>query len=130
MAKNARQQQQQPPKPGKGASAKEIKSWIAECQAIAAPDDRAEFDATGQHLNEIFERIGYDPVSQSCRPREREIIVGDKVRFREIVDPGDDKCRFEVIEHNGDRLMLRLICDLPIPPISLVRTADVCRADD
>jgi hypothetical protein len=31
---------------------------------------------------------------------------------------------------NGDRLMLRLICDLPIPPISVVRTAEVCKADD
>jgi hypothetical protein len=52
------------------------------------------------------------------------------VRFREAVEPGDDKCRFQVIEDNGDRLMLRLICDLPIPPISVVPTVEVCKAND
>ena len=40
--------------------------------------------------------------------------VGDQVRFREALDPGDESCLFDVIEDNGDRLMIRLICDLPI----------------
>jgi hypothetical protein len=57
-----------------------------------------------------------------------DVTVGDLVRFCEIVDPGDESARFEVIEDNGDRLIVRLLCDLPIPPTQLVRRSDVCRA--
>ena len=59
-----------------------------------------------------------------------KIKVGDKVRFRNVIEPGDETSRFEVIEDNGDRLMVKLICDLHIPPISVVRTSEVCKADD
>jgi hypothetical protein len=54
--------------------------------------------------------------------------VGDKVRFREALDPGDESCLFDLIEDNGDRLMIQLVCDLPIPPVKVVRRADVCKA--
>ena len=54
-----------------------------------------------------------------------EITVGDKVRFAEILDPGDDECEFEVIEDNGDRLLIRMICDLPIRPVMTVLRRDV-----
>ncbi len=56
------------------------------------------------------------------------INLGDVVRFREIVDPGDEDSRFVVVEDNGDRLMIRFICNLPIPPIQVVPRSDVCKA--
>ncbi len=56
------------------------------------------------------------------------ISVGDMVRFMEIVDPGDEDSRFIVIENNGDRLMIRFVCDLPIPPTQVVLRSDVCKA--
>jgi hypothetical protein len=55
----------------------------------------------------------------------RCFTVGDQVRFREILDPGDECCLFDVIEDNGDRLMIRLVCDLPIRPVKVVRRADI-----
>lgn len=58
----------------------------------------------------------------------RCFTVGDQVRFREVLDPGDESCVFDVVEDNGDRLMIRLVCDLPIPPVNVVRRADVCLA--
>ncbi len=57
-----------------------------------------------------------------------DFTVGDKVRFREALDPGDESCLFDLIEDNGDRLMIRLFCDLPIRPVKVVRRADVCKA--
>lgn len=54
--------------------------------------------------------------------------VGDRVRFKEAIDPGDESARFEVIEDNGDRLLIRLVCDLPIPPVQVVQRAEVCIA--
>ena len=77
--------------------------------------------------------MGKGQVCRKCGLRSEScqcVSVGDRVRFREVVDPGDDRCRFEVVEDNGDRLMLRLICDLTIPPISVVQTAEVCKAID
>ena len=56
------------------------------------------------------------------------IKVGDQVRFREFLDPGDELCLFTLIEDNGDRVMIRLVCDLPIKPVKVVRRADVCKA--
>jgi hypothetical protein len=58
----------------------------------------------------------------------RCFTVGDQVRFREVLDPGDESCLFDVTEDNGDRLMIRLVCDLPIRPLKVVRRADVCKA--
>jgi hypothetical protein len=58
----------------------------------------------------------------------RCFTVGDQVQFREVLDPGDELCVFDVIEDNGDRLMIRLVCDLPIRPVKTVRRADVCKS--
>lgn len=54
--------------------------------------------------------------------------VGDRVRFRESLDPGDDLFLFDLIEDNGDRVIIRLVCDWAIPPTQAVRRADVCKA--
>jgi hypothetical protein len=59
-----------------------------------------------------------------------EIKAGDLVRFREVLDPGDELCLFEVIEDNGDRLMIRLVCDLPIRPVKVVLRTDMCLAQE
>jgi hypothetical protein len=56
--------------------------------------------------------------------------VGDQVRFREVLDPGDEECVFDVIVENSYRVMIRLICDLPIRPVKIVRRADVCKTNE
>jgi hypothetical protein len=58
----------------------------------------------------------------------RCFTLGDQVQFRDVLDPGDDECLFDVIEDNGDRVMIRLVCDLSIRPVKVVRRADVRRA--
>ena len=50
------------------------------------------------------------------------------MRFRDLLDRGDESCLFDLIEDNGDRVMIRLVCDLPIRPVKVVRRADVCKA--
>lgn len=55
--------------------------------------------------------------------------VGDRVRFREVLDPGDDLCVFEMIEDNGDRVMIRLVCDLSIRPVTVVLRSQLIRAE-
>jgi hypothetical protein len=77
------------------------------------------------------DQAGRDKLCDTCRlPLDncRCFTVGDKVRFRETLDPGDELCLFDLIEDNGDRLMIRLVCDLPIRPVKVVRRADVCKA--
>ena len=72
-----------------------------------------------------------DKLCNTCRsPLDncRCFTVGDRVRFREVLDPGDELCLFEVTEDNGDRLMIRLVCDLAIRPVKVVRRADVRKA--
>lgn len=49
----------------------------------------------------------------------KSFTVGDRVRFTEVVDPGDERCEFDVIEDNGDRVLVRLVCDLPIRPVNV-----------
>ena len=43
--------------------------------------------------------------------------------------PGEESARFVVAEDNGDRLLVRLICNLPIPPVELVRPSDVVEVE-
>lgn len=47
--------------------------------------------------------------------------VGQPVKFREPANESEAAARFVLIEINGDRGLIRLLCDLPIPPIELVR---------
>jgi hypothetical protein len=56
--------------------------------------------------------------------------VGDVVRYVRSVDPGDEECRFIVIEDNDDRLMIMLICDLPIPPLYVVPRCELTCCDE
>jgi hypothetical protein len=59
----------------------------------------------------------------------RRVKLGDVVRYVRTVDPGDEQCRFVVTEDNGDRLMIKLICELPIPPVCVVPRCEVTRCD-
>lgn len=54
--------------------------------------------------------------------------VGDTVRFTEPLDPGDEDCRFTVLEDNGDRVLIQDISDMAIPGTKVVRREDVCKA--
>ena len=75
MNKRVTTKKRQPPKPRKGASPAEIKAWVAECLAQSPPEDRAEYEATGENVKTIFQRIGYDPTSGTFAPRERLIEI-------------------------------------------------------
>jgi hypothetical protein len=57
------------------------------------------------------------------------ITVGSLVRFREVLEPADEKSRFVVVEDNGDRLLVRFVCDLPIPPLFTYRRDEMCLAE-
>jgi hypothetical protein len=65
---------------------------------------------------------------------ERGISVGDIVRFREVVDEGDESERMEVVELRGDRILLRTLDpywqDRRLVPTRVVPTADVVKLDD
>jgi hypothetical protein len=51
--------------------------------------------------------------------------AGDKVRFIEVKDPGDELCEFTVLEVRGDRVLIELVCDMPIRPMSVVPAGEV-----
>ena len=56
------------------------------------------------------------------------MIHGATMRIVKLTHPANDSERdalFEVVEDNGDRLQIRLICDLPYPPVETVRPADI-----
>lgn len=55
--------------------------------------------------------------------------VGDVVKFREVVDAGDERARFVVTDVYDHRLIIRLVCDLPIPPTQVVNDSDVMLVD-
>ena len=47
------------------------------------------------------------------------IKTGDIVRFAVAIESGDENSRFVVVEDYGsdcNRCMVRLICNLPVPP--------------
>ncbi len=56
--------------------------------------------------------------------------VGDIVRLSNPENDREGSARYTIIEHNGDRILMRLHCDLPIPPVELARPSDVIPAGD
>jgi hypothetical protein len=48
--------------------------------------------------------------------------VGQVVKYRaEFCRPQELDARMVVVENNGDRLIVRHVCNLPLPPTELVR---------
>jgi hypothetical protein len=60
----------------------------------------------------------------------KKMKVGDIVKWAEPIERGEEGARYVLIEHNGDRGFIRLICDMSIPPVQLVRTSDIVVAED
>lgn len=63
--------------------------------------------------------------------------VGDIVKFKKILEPGDEFLRFDLVEHNGDRVLIRvrptplLKWNWEVLPLQqVVPTDDVELADD
>jgi hypothetical protein len=79
-------------------------------------------------MNDQAEREKLCVTCRSPLDNCRCFTVGDQVRFREALDAGDELCLFDLVEDNGDRVMIRLVCNLPVPPMKVVRRADVCKA--
>lgn len=60
---------------------------------------------------------------------ERPTLTGRIVRLANPADEAERAARFVVTEDNGDRLRIRLVCDLPIAPVETVRPDDVTPAE-
>ncbi len=58
------------------------------------------------------------------------LAVNDVVRFAEELEPGDRDARFVVLEVNGDRLLVRFVCDLPIAPTQVVKASEVVKVSE
>lgn len=56
--------------------------------------------------------------------------VGDQVKWAKPLNQDENKERFTLIEVNDDRCFIRFICDLPIPPVQVAKTADLVIARD
>ena len=50
---------------------------------------------------------------------------GDIVKYSRPVDETESAARFVLLENNGDRVTIRLVCDLPIPPVECVAASEV-----
>jgi hypothetical protein len=61
--------------PRKGATPAQIKAWVAACQAVATPEERAEYEQTGRDIGALFRRIGVDPLTQQSHQREFKVSV-------------------------------------------------------
>ena len=55
---------------------------------------------------------------------------GQLVKLRQPENEAEAAARFSLVEVNGDRALIRLLCDLPIPPVELVRISDIAPAGD
>ena len=63
---------------------------------------------------------------------ENNIKTGDIVRFAVVIESCDENTRFVVIDDYGpesDRCKVRLICNLPIPPIYVYFKEDLIIAE-
>jgi hypothetical protein len=54
---------------------------------------------------------------------------GDIVKLVHPVDRAEASARFVLIEDNGDRCLIRLICDLPIAPVECVLRGEIEKAE-
>lgn len=64
----------------------------------------------------------------SGRERATEAVmikVGDYVSFKKPYPDEDPSSRYKVLEVNGDRCKIKYVCNLPIPPVYVVKTADL-----
>jgi hypothetical protein len=57
--------------------------------------------------------------------RRTPMNIGDIVRYAKPTNSDEASCRFELVEHNGDRCTIQLICDMGIPPTELVMASEI-----
>jgi hypothetical protein len=57
-----------------------------------------------------------------------EFAPGEIVKFASPLDANEADARFDVAESRGERLLIRLRCALPFPPVEAVAVTDVVRA--
>ena len=58
-----------------------------------------------------------------------QMTVGDLVKYSRPFDAREAKARFVIVEPRGDRVLIRLLCDLPIPPTEVVPVGEIAPAD-
>ena len=57
-----------------------------------------------------------------------EIKAGEVVKLTRPVDAAEAAARYDVVELRGDRVLIRLRCNLPIPPMEAVAKTEVAPA--
>jgi len=51
---------------------------------------------------------------------------GDIVKFKEVVDPGDETCRMILVENpDGGRVLVRYLVDMVLQPTGVLPTKDL-----
>lgn len=50
---------------------------------------------------------------------------GDTVKYSKPLDAEEAQLRFLLLEHNGDRVAIQLICDETIKPVETVEVSEV-----
>jgi hypothetical protein len=58
---------------------------------------------------------------------EAKMKTGDTVKFKTPASPEEKKARFILVEETNmmGRVKIKLVCELPLPPIELVDEAEV-----
>jgi len=46
---------------------------VAACEAVATPEERAEYEKTGREIDEICRRVGFDQLTQQFDSREFQV---------------------------------------------------------
>jgi hypothetical protein len=73
------------------------------------------------------------PIVETIDAREsREMVnllAGDKVRWINPLSDESDETRYIVTEVNGDRCFIKLVCDMPIAPVTLACVSDLLIVD-
>lgn len=50
--------------------------------------------------------------------------IGQTVKYSSPID-GEHDLRFTLLEHNGERVLIQLICNEPIRPVECVKASEV-----
>jgi hypothetical protein len=56
---------------------------------------------------------------------KKSFEAGDHVRLVHPQDDAEREARYVISEWNGDRGFIRLVCEMAIPPVELVREVDI-----
>lgn len=69
--------------------------------------------------------IGIYDDGRAIMTNATKLAVGDYVTWAEPTNEKEGNERYIVTEVNDDRCFIEFVCDLPFPPVTMARTADL-----